>query len=174
MCVKEKPPCPAERLTSALEGMAISQPCETITARTSDNKPCTPPYEGPCYPPAYISTVEENTCSPQTTEATRLLERYSAENPSYLSGVDVEEGRRGKSKEPARGKRGKSGGGGGGEQYEKPQVRHGDKHFLKFQKELLKCPQQIIRYVPQPKQFFSWVGKVICTRVKKWQNDTIW
>ena len=105
-------------------------------------------YKGPSYTAAYIRTVEEGeggNFGSTVTAAAKLLERYQAENPDYLSGVNVV----GSGGRNCRGARGKRDEGikvaGGSEKYEKTVAKHGDKFFLKFQKELSKCPQQIIR-----------------------------
>ncbi len=110
-------------------------------------------YQGPSYVAAYIRTVEkeeegdgETTATSLVTKAAKLLEKYQLENPDSLSMSDV-------LSSGGRNQRGTGGSkrtegtkpAGGSEKYEKTMARHGDKMFLKFQKELSKCSQQVIR-----------------------------
>ena len=77
-------------------------------------------YIGPHYPSLYINVFEENNGS--------LDLPVSPANTSAslsLDGCGLNEVR--------------------GETYESTEVKHGDKVFLKFQKHLLNCPEQIIR-----------------------------
>lgn len=137
--------CATDNLTLALEDLAVSPNKPTVPHPTTitplggsgPSAPSTPQYQGPCYPSAYISTTEEYTAPSQTSHATQLLERYRLENPDSPRVEGSVKTRRG-------GGRGKEESG-GGERYEKALARHGDGGFLKFQKELSKCPEQIIR-----------------------------
>ena len=109
-------------------------------------------YEGPRYSAAYIRTVEEgeSTTSSLDTEADKLLEQYQLENPdSLVGGLNVvgSGGRRHNRGTKVKRAEGTKADTGGGEKYEKAVARHGDRTFLKFHKELSKCPQQIIRQV---------------------------
>ena len=119
---------------------------------------CGTVYRGPCYCSGYIRTVEGNITphAKHTTRATKLLDKYHSENPDfcgYGQGEVREKGGCGREKVREKGGEGERYGrgrkvmakGGGSEGYEKSQARHGDQTFLKFQKELLHCPQQIIR-----------------------------
>lgn len=97
-------------------------------------------YEGPCYPSAYISVVESSSSSmyPQTDKVMQLLEKYNLENPDCKT-VSEHSGRSKKQMKEASVPL--------AEGYEKSLARHGDRMFLKFQKEMAKCPHQILRQV---------------------------
>lgn len=96
-----------------------------------------PQYQGPCYASGYISAVEGCVVCSEETKVAWLLDKYHSENAPVRSGRSKGQGGRGV----------KSGGGGGSETYEKAVAKHGDRDFVKFQKELSKCPQQIVRQV---------------------------
>jgi hypothetical protein len=70
-------------------------------------------------------------------DITQLLVKYQLDNPDcpLMKGRDSGKG------SSVDGKRSR----GGGEKYEKPHAKHGDRMFLRFQKELSNCPQQIVR-----------------------------
>lgn len=123
---------------------------ETINNGRGIDQPSFLHYRGPHYDSAYISVVEDSSwyleeairLDPQRTQADELLKRYRSENP--LSQVTHSEAHSAKSK-----KKSPSGGElsntGCKEGYEKASAKHGDDTFLKFQKEMSKCPQQILR-----------------------------
>lgn len=108
---------------------------EVTTPACATAPPC---YHGPYYHSAFVRAMGAQTHSMETN----LLAKYQAEYPDSSVSTRCESGR------------GKGGGrvqektrsGGGSEKYEKSQARHGDGHFLKFQKELANSPQQILRY----------------------------
>lgn len=127
-------PCHQEATVSSIEDAEIP------SGAKSDSLPHAQ-YQGPCYPSAYISVVQEHSTNSQSSKVTELLKRYCSENPDcpvaggHLNGHGRKSrGARGGGKSPE-----------GGEGYEKATARHGDRAFLKFQKELSRCPQQIIR-----------------------------
>lgn len=100
-------------------------------------------YEGPCYDSAYIRAMGATASQSHSTKAAQLLARYHSDHPDCPQAKGHVSGRSKGAKENARHAGMKS----GGEKYEKSQAKHGDKVFLKFQKELENCPQQIIRQV---------------------------
>jgi len=107
------------------------------------------PYTGPAYPAGYIrvtSSTSENL--PTAQDAVReMLRRYSAENPECPVAVRGKESGGGKKKGRGKQSRVIDESASSGERYEKSLARHGDAAFMKFQKELGKCPQQLLRYV---------------------------
>ena len=104
-----------------------------------------PPYHGPSYPSAYIRVVEGWACRSDDKTVSELLQKYSLENPECPVVMEhwerKEGGRRGRNQ--ARRKMESA----GGERYEIATARHGDRAFLKFQKEVAKCSHQILRCV---------------------------
>lgn len=99
-------------------------------------------YQGPSYAAGYVRVMEAKAPAP-SHQVTSLLARYCSDNPD--SPVTTTNGGCAKDLEGTGRQKQCAGGGGGGEKYEKSRARHGDKVFLKFQKELANCPQQIIR-----------------------------
>ena len=102
-------------------------------------------YQGPCYNSAYIRAVDIMDIQPHSAKVAKLMAKYHSDNPDFALTKGCVSGR-------SKGKGGvkeKTIAGvkpGGSEKYEKSQAKHGDQTFLKFQKELANCPQQIIRY----------------------------
>ncbi len=96
---------------------------------TSDEATPHTTYSAPFYPPAYLCVIEEPemSSSKQLQHAQILLKQYQREDPIM---------------EPEFPSRGKSS---GSEGYEKTAVKHGDRAFQKFHKQLEKCPRQLIR-----------------------------
>ena len=96
-------------------------------------------YKGPFYKSGYISVLEQKSLRTEMGEVDKLLEKYRLLNPDcpVMTGQLVGE----KSNQVTSTKEG----GYNREGYERASARHGDKVFLKFQKELSKCPQQILR-----------------------------
>ena len=138
-----------------IEDMLMSMTVRDTSAKNSCDRTCSevvilPSYEGPYYPPGFISVVEESDTS--TSEIEELLKKYKNVRPNLdftTNGLAMEqEGKKGRQS----GRRQKGGchgdgAGGGGEVYEKGMARHGDQTFQKFHKQLSKFPQQILRYV---------------------------
>ena len=100
------------------------------------------PYQGPSYPSAYIRVVEGWASQPDSEEVIQLLQKYSLENPECPVMVDQ------RNREERGGREGrKQDKSAAGEGYEVAMPQHRDRAFLKFQKELAVCPQQILRCV---------------------------
>lgn len=106
-----------------------------------------PSYEGPCYPAGFMSVVEDpGACTAGVVKVEELLKKYRIDHPNCDLATDQLQDRE---KGPGRrkgGKKEKAVLNSEGEVYEKGAARHGDKTFLKFHKQLLKFPQQILRY----------------------------
>ena len=86
-----------------------------------------PAYHGPYYLSFYINVFEEHSLyhdGGDLDHAYKLLEQYNSNTTDHAAG-----------------------GGSGGEVYEKAGAGHGDTTFHKFQKQLSKCPRQVIRLV---------------------------
>ncbi|EDO30552.1 predicted protein [Nematostella vectensis] len=95
--------------------------------------------ETPFFVPYYINVFEDSSnanSSAFTKHERQLLQRYQADE-----GVNVMDWVRGDLDDIY-----EAVGGNAGEKYEKESVRHGDKGFHKFHKQLLSCPQQCLRY----------------------------
>lgn len=94
-------------------------------------------YKEPCFPPYYISVIEEpyeNTHN--AAEVEKLLEKYRRESRDSLEqGFEVDKRKSGSVRASNA----------SGEGYEKGVAKHGDSTFQKFYKQLLKCPEQILR-----------------------------
>ena len=104
-----------------------------VTARMEDlslevhaAKPA--PYEGPYFPPSYVSVHEEPFEDKYSAKVEELLKKYRKENPDFVPNSDVGLKRNGSS-----------------EGYEKSVAAHGDRTFQKFHKQLARCPDQIVR-----------------------------
>ena len=84
------------------------------------------PYSGPYYPSSFINVFAEKDIfykptSIQSDTAHSDLSNDNTDNSQYKAGFTVEE-------------------------YEQSIVSHGDKTFMKFKKQIDKCPNQIVRY----------------------------
>lgn len=120
------------------------------------------PYVGPAYPAGYIRVTHSSDggqCDINKAKAVELLEHYSVENPdclllrthqtsnNRLSSIHGKVSSRGGAKESNKGRDLKAvTKNNSGEAYEKSVAKHGDVAFMKFQKELDKCPRQLLRY----------------------------
>lgn len=104
-------------------------------------------YHGPSYPCAYIRVVEGWTGRSASKTVNDLMQKYLMENPECLVTAELQanSGREREKRKHNKGKKVEVNTAEDG--YEKATARHGDKAFLKFQKELAKCPQQILRYL---------------------------
>lgn len=119
---------------SGSQTLKIDPPSSTITMVTDtldqlklkEQEQSTPSYIGRHYPSFYINVQIANDNSEDDILMTRAKELTS----QYYQGQD--EGRIVSNN---------------GEGYEKATAKHGDHFFLKFKKELSKCPHQLIRYV---------------------------
>ncbi len=105
---------------------------DTTTASTDSSLATTPhaTYSSSFYPPSYLCVIDEPkdaSLSKDMHHAQNLLKQYQKEEPDTGS------------KLPSKGKSS------GGEGYEKAAVKHGDKAFNKFHKQIEKCPHQLIR-----------------------------
>lgn len=106
-------------------------------------------YTGPYYPPGYLQVIEEPTTyvGTEITHARNLLERYQLNNPevehTLLETSPDQTGDKGRKgcKRKVGGKASHS----EAEGYERVIPKHGDRTFQKFQKQLAKCPQQLLR-----------------------------
>lgn len=93
-------------------------------------------YTGQYYPSSYLQVIQESEVNfePELTHANVLLKKYRQENPnvdqSLFENIQPK-GRKASTFD--------------GEGYEKVLPKHGDRVFQKFQKQLSKCPQQILR-----------------------------
>lgn len=114
-----------------------------------------PSYEGPYYPAGFMSVVEDlGACTAGAVKVEKLLKKYKNDHPNcYLTmdGLVIQQDREKGSEHHKGGKREKAVSCGAvvnseGEVYEKGVARHGDETFQKFHKQLLKFPQQILRY----------------------------
>lgn len=101
-------------------------------------------YQGPCYNSAYVRAMEAVDTQSHASKATQLLAHYHSENQDSPITKGCVSGRS-KGRGGVKERKSSAGVKSEGEKYEKYEARHGDKAFLKFQKELANCPQQIIR-----------------------------
>lgn len=88
-----------------------------------------PIFEGPYFPPSYVTVHEEPFEDKYSAKVEELLKRYRRENPDFVPNSDLSLQRNGSR-----------------EGYEKSIATHGDRTFQKFYKQLSRCPDQIIRW----------------------------
>lgn len=135
-------PKAADIIDKQLEQLTISETETTSTLKGTKILPVT--WSGPHYPAAFLQAVEEPAdlqLDEGMSHARDLLKKYQSENPEVLKS-EPEEVCRGKNLKAIN--KGKVS---GDEGYEKALPKHGDRAFRKFQKQLAKCPQQLLRYV---------------------------
>ena len=111
-------------------------------------------YEGPFFPSFYVNVLEEPGDGETSfdSRARELLDQYRRETGDIgkdeamksksRKGAAVHDIKKSKSKPRSAGH---SKGQNSSEEYEKTVAKHGDVAFQKFHKQLLKCPQQILR-----------------------------
>ncbi len=118
------------------ESKAPRKENDSITEQQQHNK-CTGDY----YPPCYISVIDEpRESAVEMKKVKELLVKYQRENP------DPVQGRESSSCRKKQGAKSKNTAERGGEGYEKTIAKHGDRSFQKFYKQMLRCPNQIMRW----------------------------
>ena len=129
------------------EGPVHPKPTDEATNSTTISESTA--YTGPHFPPGYLQVIEEPTeyLAAEFTYAKNLLKRYQRDNPDVertlsetAPDLDEDKTRKG-CKRKGGGKVSHS----EAEGYERVTPKHGDKAFQKFQKQLAKCPQQLLR-----------------------------
>ena len=125
--------------------MRLDQRLEQLTLNEVDTSPTTNSdftavpqamYTAPFYPPGYLRVVEEDSEGVEIRHARDLLKKYQSENPDIYSQTKES------TKKAASSSRGKH----ESDAYEKATPKHGDRAFQKFHKQVIKCPQQLLRY----------------------------
>ena len=109
------------------------------------------PYTGPAYPAAYIRVTSSSSSFRNSKRVSDLLQKYSVENPDCpaIARLTNDKRQRNTQAREEKSKRKHDGGSAAScaEGYEKGVAKHGDAAFLKFQKELAQCPQQVLRLI---------------------------
>ena len=112
---------------------SVTLPIDHITSSLRDlTLPTAAAYHGPRYDSFYINVFEEQSLTHDSSDmdhAYELLQEYNRTSENGITGRE------------------QSTGSGGGEVYERATANHGDTTFLKFHKQLSKCPRQVIRLV---------------------------
>ena len=107
-------------------------------------------YEGPYYPAGFMSVVEDpGACTTSAVKAEELMKKYRSDHPNCdlaTNRLVIQQDQEKGSGHHKGGIKEKAVSNSEGEVYEKGVARHGDKTFQKFHKQLLKFPQQILRY----------------------------
>ena len=109
-------------------------------------EPPSPHYLGPFFPPQFIRVTEAVTTDSDpvaTAKVQALLQKYQQEHQDIFH--DSIPGRSSTMRKQASASGSSAGSRGQGEGYEKVIAKHGDRTFQKFYKQLLKCPEQVMR-----------------------------